>query len=197
MGEQTAKSVTRVLQAVVRGDEQAAAELLPLVYEELRKLARSWMAKLPPGQTLEATALVHEAYLRVVRTEDPGWEGRRHFFAAAAQAMRETLIEQARRKASVKHGGGRKRVDIRDLAVAIKAPAEDILALDEALTRLEREDARRHQIVMLRFFAGLSVAETAEVLGVSVPTVERSWRYARAWLHAELAEADGGGTSDD
>jgi len=197
MGGQATESVTRALRAVVRGDERAAAELLPLVYEELRKLARSWMAKLPPGQTLQATALVHEAYLRVVRSEDPGWEGRRHFFAAAARAMREILIERARKKASPKRGGGRKRVDLGDLAVAIEAPAQDMLALDEALVRLEREDSRRHQIVMLRFFAGLSLAETAEVLGVSVPTVERDWRYARAWLHKELTPADSGGTSDD
>jgi len=146
---------------------------------------------------LQATALVHEAYLRVVRSEDPGWEGRRHFFAAAARAMREILIERARKKASPKRGGGRKRVDLGDLAVAIEAPAQDMLALDEALVRLEREDSRRHQIVMLRFFAGLSLAETAEVLGVSVPTVERDWRYARAWLHKELTPADSGGTSDD
>jgi RNA polymerase sigma factor (TIGR02999 family) len=197
MGGQATELVTRALRAAVRGDERAAAELLPLVYEELRKLARSWMAKLPPGQTLQATALVHEAYLRVVRAGDPGWQGKRHFFAAAAQAMREIIIEQARRKASAKHGGGRKRVDLGNLTVAIDAPAEDMLALDEALKRLEQEDARRHQIVMLRFFAGLSVAETAELLGVSVPTVERRWRYARAWLHKELSQADAGGTSDD
>ena len=191
MGEQATESVTRALRAVVRGDERAAAELLPLVYEELRKLAHSWMAKLPPGQTLPATALVHEAFLRLLRTEDPGWDGKRHFFGTAARAMREILIEQARKKASAKRGGGRKRVDTRDLVIAIETPAEDMLALDEALQRLEREDSRAHQVVMLRFFTGLNIAETAEMLGVSAPTVERSWRYARAWLHTELGSADG------
>ncbi len=193
MGKQATESVTQVLRAVVRGDEQAASELLPLVYEELRKLARSWMAKLPPGQTLAATALVHEAFVRVLRVEDPGWDGRRHFFGAAARAMREILIEQARKKTSVKHGGGRRRVDTRNLVIAIETPAEDMLALDEALQHLEREDSRAHQVVMLRFFAGLNIAETAEMLGMSVPTIERSWRYARAWLHAELGSADDDG----
>ncbi len=197
MDEQATESMTRILRGVVRGDEQAAAELLPLVYEELRKLAHSWMAKLPPGQTLPATALVHEAFMRILRNEDPGWDGRRHFFGAAARAMREILIEQARRKASAKRGGGRRRVDANDLVIAVETPAEDMLALDEALQRLERQDSRAYQVVTLRFFTGLNIAETAEMLGVSTPTVERSWRYARAWLHSELCSTEGEEISHD
>ena len=180
-------SVTQMLQAASRGDAQAAAELLPLVYAELRKLADSWMAKLSPGQTLQPTALVHEAYLRLVRGDDSGWESRRHFFFAATRAMRDILVEQARRKASLKRGGDHKRVEPDNLVVAIEAPADDMLALDEALERLERDDLRKHQIVLLRFFAGLSEAETAEAMNISLRTVEREWRYIRARLHKELA----------
>jgi RNA polymerase sigma factor (TIGR02999 family) len=145
---------------------------------------------------IQATDLVHEAYLRLLRTCDPGWDGKAHFFAAAARAMREILIEQARRKASAKHGGGRKQVAPRELAIAIEVPADDLLDLDEALQRLERDNTRAHQIVMMRFFAGLNTAETAGVLGVSVPTIERSWRYARAWLHSALTEGEGDGIKD-
>jgi RNA polymerase sigma factor (TIGR02999 family) len=193
MGAGVAESVAQALRSVVQGDDRAASELLPLVYEELRLLARAWLGRLPPGQTLQATALVHEAFMRVVRAGDPGWDGRRHFFGAAAQAMREILIEQARHKASVKAGGGRRRVDTGRLVLATEAPSDDLLALDDALNRLEQEDARAHQVVMLRFFTGLSVPEVAEMLGVSVPTTERSWRYARAWLHAQLSLGDGDG----
>ena len=180
--------VTRILQSVVKGDEQAAAELLPVVYAELRRLADSWMAKVPAGQTLQPTALVHEVYVRLVGAQDPGWESRRHFFFAAARAMRDILVEQGRRKATLKRGGGRKRVDVDRLVVAIDAPADDILALDEALKRLQHDDERKHRIVLLRFFAGLTAKDTAEVLELSLRTVEREWRYIRARLHKELSE---------
>jgi len=182
--------VTRVLQAVEEGDPRAADQLLPLVYEELRRLARSMMAKTPPGNTLQPTALVHEAYLRLVGNADPGWNSRGHFFGAAAQAMRRILVEQARRKASEKHGGGRQRVDVEDARIAIELPSEDVLALEEALQKLEREDTRKAEVVMLRHFAGLTREETAKILGISVRTVEREWSFARALLRAEVAAPD-------
>jgi RNA polymerase sigma factor (TIGR02999 family) len=171
-------------------DTRSAAELLPAVYAELRGLAAAMSGKLRPGQTLTPTGLVHEAYLRLVRNQDPGWHGRRHFFGAAAQAMREILIEQARRKASQKHGGGRQRVDLAEGLAWIEPPAEDFLALDEAIQRLQVEDARLAEIVQLRFYTGLTVEETASVVGGSVSTVKRDWRYARAWLARQL---DAGG----
>ncbi len=182
------KTVTQLLQAASRGDVQVAEDLLPLVYTELRKLADSWMAKLPPGQTLQPTALVHEAYVRLVGAEDTGWENRRHFFFAAARAMHDILVEQARRKAGRKHGGDHRRVDSDNLVMAIEAPAQDMLALNEALERLQRDDPRKHDIVLLRFFAGLTAQETAKVMKTSLRTVEREWRYIRARLHAELAD---------
>jgi RNA polymerase sigma factor (TIGR02999 family) len=182
--------VTQILQAVEQGDPKAADQLLPIVYGELRRLAHSMMAKTPPGNTLQPTALVHEAYLRLVGEADPGWNSRGHFFGAAAHAMRRILVEQARRKASEKHGGGRQRVDVEDAQLAIEPPSEDILALDEALHRLEREDPRKAEVVMLRHFAGLTREETAEALGISVRTVEREWSFARALLRAEIAEPD-------
>ena len=191
------KSVTQMLQAVNRGDAQAAADLLPLVYAELRKLADSWMANLAPGQTLQPTALVHEAFLRLVRAEDAGWENRRHFFFAAARAMRDILVEQARRKVSLKRGGDRRRVDVNNLVLAIEASAEDILALNEALDRLAREDSQKHQIVLLRFFAGFTFQETADVLDMPLRTVQRHWRYIRARLHKELAEPEQSTGRDD
>jgi len=179
---------TQILHAVESGDPRAANQLLPIVYEELRRLGRSLMAKTPPGNTLQPTSLVHEAYLRLVGKADPGWNSRGHFFAAAAQAMRQILVEQARRKATVKHGGGRKRLDANGVDLPIQPPAVDLLALDEALERLREYDARKADVVMLRFFAGLTLQETAEVLGVSKPTVDRDWRFARAVLHRELTE---------
>ncbi len=187
MGGAGKKVVTSVLQAARRGDRQAAAELLPLIYDELRDLARSRMAKLPPGQTLQATALVHEAYLRLLGDADPQWDSRGHFFAAAARAMRDILVEQARRKASRKHGGGLPRVEPDDSDLAIPPPTEDVLAVDEALQRLEAEDPRKGQIVNLRYFAGLTAKETAAALGVSKGTIDREWRYIRRWLYVQLA----------
>lgn len=180
--------VTRLLQAAGRGEVQVADELIPLLYGELRKLADSWLGKLPAGQTLQPTALVHEVYLRLVPRGGAGWENRRHFFFTAARAMHDILVEHARRKASLKRGGDRWRVKVDNLIVAFESPAEDLLALSEALERLKAEDSRKHQIVLLRFFAGLNEEEAAEILDVSVRTVQREWRYIRARLHKELAE---------
>jgi len=167
---------------------QPAAELLPVLYEELRRLAAMLTTRLTPGQTLQPTALVHEAYLRLVRDHDPGWEGRRHFFGAAAKAMREILIEQARQKASLKHGGQAQRIELAEGLVWIEPPSGNVLALDDAIQELHTEDERLAEIVRLRYFAGLSVEETARVMGVSVSTLKRDWRYARAWLARRLGE---------
>ena len=168
----------------------AAAELLPTLYAELRHLAGALSARLPPGQTLQPTALVHEAYLKLVRDQDPGWEGRRHFFGAAAQAMREILIDQARRKASVKHGGHGQRIELTEGLALIEPPADDLLALDEAIQRLQGEEPRLGEIVQLRYYAGLSLEETASVVGRSVRTITREWRQARAWLAARLRSGE-------
>jgi RNA polymerase sigma factor (TIGR02999 family) len=158
------------------------------LYAELRRLAAVLTTRLPPGQTLQPTALVHEAYLRLVRDEESGWEGRRHFFGAAAQAMREILIDQARHKASLKHGGQAHRIELAEGLAWIEPPTSDLLALDEALQQLEVEDAHLAEIVRLRYYTGLSVEETAGVVGVSVSTLTREWRYARAWLASRLDE---------
>jgi RNA polymerase sigma factor (TIGR02999 family) len=166
---------------------QPAAELLPEVYAELRRLAASLTAQLRPGQTLQPTALVHEAYLRLVGRQDPGWNGRRHFFGAAARAMREILIEQARRKDSLKRGGAARRVELSEGLVLIEPPAEDLLALDEAIGQLQQEKPLLAEVVQLRYYAGLSVEETAGVVGRSVSTVVREWRFARAWLAGRLS----------
>ncbi|WP_293252588.1 ECF-type sigma factor [Nannocystis sp.] len=182
--------ITRMLHAAAAGDVEAAAALLPRVYKELRALAAARLRRLPPGQTLQATALVHEAYLALVEREDPGWNGRGHFFGAAAQAMREIVIDQARRKAAHKRGGELRRESseaLAELAVDDGLPGEDLLALDAALTRLQAEHPERAQVVLLRHFGGLSEAEIAALLGVSTRTVERAWRFARAYLHAALA----------
>lgn len=173
-----------------RSDEREAAQLLPLLYRELHALARSKMRKLPPGQTLQPTALVHEAFVRLVQDGDPGWDGRGHFFAAAARAMRNILVDQARRKRSVKHGGQSNRLEAHLADLPIKLPAADVLALDEALTRLEQDDPRKAEIVHLRCFAGLTIEETAAVLNISIDTVKRDWRYLKTWLHAELTGED-------
>lgn len=168
---------------------QPAAELMPAVYAELRRLAAALSGRLPPGQTLQPTALVHEAYLRLVGDQDPGWEGRRHFFGAAARAMRNILVEQARRKGAQKHGGGGRRVELTEGLAVIEPPVDDLLAVNEAIQKLEAEKPHLAEIVMLRYFAGLSVDETAGVLGMSASTVAREWRFARAWLTRQLGRA--------
>lgn len=181
--------VTRILLDIEQGDPQAAEHLLPLVYDELRKLAAQKLAQEKPGQTLQATALVHEAYLRLVGTQDPGWNGRNHFLAAAAEAMRRLLIERARRKRAEKRGGELRRVNLDDVdppADPGGAPAADLLALDEALTRFAAEDPVKAELVKLRYFAGLSVEEAAGALGISRATASRHWDYARSWLYSEL-----------
>jgi RNA polymerase sigma factor (TIGR02999 family) len=180
--------VTHLLDAIEAGDPHAAAELLPLVYDALRRLAAQRLAHEKPGQTLQATALVHEAYLRLVGSAaDPHWNSRGHFFAAAAEAMRRILVENARRSARVRHGGGRRRIDLEDCAV-MQPDGDDLLALDEALTKLAAQDPVRAELVKLRFFAGLTMPEAAAALGVSLATAERYWVFARTWLYAQLAE---------
>jgi RNA polymerase sigma factor (TIGR02999 family) len=174
--------VTLILAAIDRGDPRAAEQLLPLVYDELRELASQRLGQEKPGQTLQATALVHEAYLRLVGEQDPGWDGRGHFFAAAAEAMRRILVDNARRKRAAKHGGGHRRRDLDEVEIAAGAPAEDLMALDEALTRLAAEDPAKAELVKLRYFAGLSIEEAALALGISPATAKRRWAYARAWL---------------
>jgi RNA polymerase sigma factor (TIGR02999 family) len=183
-------AVTRVLDALGRGDPRAARELLPLVYEELRRLAARRVAGEAPGQTLQATALVHEAYLRLVGSEPPSWNSQGHFFSAAAEAMRRILIENARRKHAVKHGGYFKRVELDGVDVPEDAPSRDILAVDEALSRLAAEDPAKAELVKLRYFGGLSVEDAGRVLGISRATADRYWAYARVWLYSELSDAD-------
>lgn len=188
--DESTPPLTRTLRAVAEGDRRAAAELLPLVYDELRKLARSRMANLPPGNTLQPTALVHEAFMRLVDKEDPGWDSRGHFFAAAAEAMRQVLVDQARSKKRLKRGGDKKRIEFGEFETPLACPVEDVIALDEAIEKLKRDDPRKAQIVTLRCFAGLNREETASVMDLSVPTVDREWRYIVARLHKELAEVD-------
>lgn len=179
--------VTRILSTIEQGDPSAAEQLLPLVYEELRKLAAQRMAHEVPGQTLQATALVHEAYLRLVDNEKAQhWNSRGHFFGAAAEAMRRILIDNARRKKRPKHGGARQRVELDEACCLHSAPADDLLALDEALARLASQEPAKAELVKLRFFGGLSLDEAAEAIGVSRATAKRYWTYARAWLYAEI-----------
>ena len=178
---------TLLIRQINEGNRQAASELLPLVYDELRRLARARLAREKPGQTLQPTALVHEAYLRLVEGADPGWQGKRHFFAAAAEAMRRILIERARRRAAEKHGGGAERVTLEDVAADEEVAPETLLAIDQALERLEKVDRQMAEVVKLRYFAGLSVEETAESLELSPRTVNRHWTGARAWLLRELS----------
>lgn len=181
--------VTRILSDLADGDAQAAGKLLPLVYEELRKLAAARMAEEAPGNTLDATALVHEAYLRLVGPADVArWDSRGHFFAAAAEAMRRILVEAARRKRREKHGGDRERLELHVVQPAAPEPRDDLVALDAALTRLEAEDPQAARLVELRHFTGLSVAEAAQALGISPRTADRVWAYARAWLLRELTD---------
>ncbi len=180
--------VTRVLSAIEQGDPQAAERLLPLIYDELRKLAARRLAQEKPGQTLQATALVHEAYLRLVGQEAPGWGGRGHFFAAAAEAMRRILVESARRKATAKAGGQRHRVDLAEVEPAIADPRVDLLSLSEALERFEALDKRKADLIKLRFFAGLTQQQAADALGISTSTADNDWAYARSWLRLAMSE---------
>src|SRR5262245_32305679 len=187
--------VTEILNAIESGDANAVGQLLPLVYDELRRLAAGHMANEKPGHTLDATALVHEAWLRLVPAKPPAaFANRGHFFAAAAEAMRRILVEAARRKGRERHGGGRRRVDL-DAgalaagALAAESPGDDLLAIDEALTRLADLDPGRAELVKLRFFAGLTMPEAAAALGISLATAERHWAFARTWLYAELSDA--------
>jgi RNA polymerase sigma factor (TIGR02999 family) len=183
--------ITRILSDLGNGDPHAAAALLPLVYEELRRLAAQKLAQEAPGQTLQGTALVHEAYLRLVGSgADPHWDGRRHFFAAAAEAMRRILVENARRKRRRKHGGGRRRQELDEAQRRISPPKDDILAVDEALQALEQADPPVAALVKLHFFAGLPLGEAARELGISERTAYRDWAYARAWLARFLDRPD-------
>ncbi len=179
--------VTRILSAIEQGDPQAAAQLLPLIYDELRRLAAQKLAQERPGQTLQATALVHEAYLRLVGgMPEQSWENRKHFLAAAAEAMRRILVENARRKNRHKRGGGRDRVDLELLDVPAPQPDDELLALDDALTRLAQVDPTAAELVKLRYFAGLSIPQVAQTLGIAPRSADRLWAYARAWLREDL-----------
>ncbi len=180
--------VTRILNAIEGGDAKASDELLPLVYEELRILAAQKLSHEKPGQTLQATALVHDTYLRLLGDEPQSWDNRGHFFAAAAEAMRRILVDNARRKKCLKFGGNRHRIDLHE-AVLISSDtsqADELIGLDEALDKLAEEDKTKAEVVMLRFFAGLTIGQTAEILGISVATAKRYWTYARAWLIREI-----------
>jgi RNA polymerase sigma factor (TIGR02999 family) len=183
--------VTHILSAIEQGDPHAAEQLLPLVYEELRKLAAQRLAAEKPGQTLQATALVHEAYLRLVDVDKAQqWNGRGHFFAAAAEAMRRILVDQARRKKSHKHGGGQERHPLEDVEIISPQPSIDQLAVNDALEKFERFDKAGADLVKLRYYAGLTLPEAADALGISISTADRQWAYARAWLHTALKETD-------
>lgn len=177
---------TRILEEIDQGHPDAAQELLPLVYAELRHLAAHRLAREQPGQTLQATALVHEAWLRLSGNGNGRWSGRAHFFAAAAEAMRRILIENARRKRALRHGGGQQRMDVDEIQIPAEIKADQLLVLDEALDHLAAQDSAKAQLVKLRFFVGLTNEEAAEVMGLSVPTVKRYWTFARAWLYREI-----------
>ena len=182
--------VTRILKAIERGDARAVDELLPIVYEELRLLAAQRLSREVPGQTLQATALVHEAYLRLVQNESQDWSGRGHFFAAAAEAMRRILIENARRKQRLKRGGDRRRMDLYDEDLAIEPPCDDLIALDEALSKLAEIDKTKAELVKLRYFAGLTLEQVAKLMDISPTTAKRQWAYARAWLYGRIRAGD-------
>jgi len=185
VSEERTQQLTHLLDEAAT-QNRPAEDLLPLVYDELRALAHARMARERPGATLQATVLVHEAYLRVAGDRKRAWNGRAHFFGAAAQAMRRILVEQARRRSRQKRGGGARPIDVDEAELAVEPPSDDVLAVDEAVARLEQQDPRKGEIVNLRYFAGLTNAETAEVLGVSVGTIEREWRFIKAWLQTEL-----------
>ncbi|HXP62197.1 MAG TPA: sigma-70 family RNA polymerase sigma factor [Dongiaceae bacterium] len=178
--------VTQILEAVGAGDARAAEQLLPMVYEELRRLAAARMANEPPGQTLQPTALVHEAWLRLVGANDTLWKSRGHFFGAAAEAMRRILVENARRKRARRHGGDQVKLDFERLEVAAPAEDEELLAVDEALAKFAARDKQKAELVKLRYFVGLTREEAAEALGISVPTADRWWNFSRAWLFDEI-----------
>lgn len=180
--------VTQLLGAISDGDSRAASDLLPLIYDELRKLAQSYMSKETPGRTLQPTALVHEAYMRLIGQEDVRWNSRGHFFGAAAQAMRRILIDQARARGRVKRGGGAGRVELDDRIATDDPPSTDLIALDEVLDELEKYDRRKWQVVMLQYFAGLNFEETAAALGISASTVRNDWTFAKAWLLRRMNE---------
>ncbi len=183
--------VTRILNAIEEGDARAADELLPIVYDELRRLAADRLSRETPGQTLQPTALVHEAYIRLIGAEDCRWDSRGHFFASAAEAMRRILIDQARRKQCLRHGGGRRRLSLDDVALTGEpAEPDNLIALDEALAKLTTEDKAKADLVKLRYFAGLTVSQAAQVLGVSRATADRHWVFARAWLYHEITADD-------
>ncbi len=177
---------TRVIEAIQQGDPRAADQLLPLVYDELRRLAAAKMTQERPGQTLQPTALVHEAWLRLIGKEDAQWNGRAHFFGAAAEAMRRILIENARRKRAERHGGGQARLDIAEIELAAPGKDDELLAVSEALEKFAVRDKQKAELVKLRYFVGLTTEEAAEVLGISVPTADRWWAYSRAWLFEEI-----------
>jgi RNA polymerase sigma factor (TIGR02999 family) len=188
------RDVTQILSAIEHGDPHAAAQLLPLVYDELRRLAAQKLAQERPGQTLQATALVHEAYLRLVDTDKARhWNSRGHFFAAAAEAMRRILVEKARHKRRLRHGGGRKRLDLDRLELSEDGTSPDVLALDAALEKLAAEEPSAADVVKLRYFAGLTIAQAAAALDFSVRTANRHWAYAKAWLYQELSQPDDAG----
>jgi RNA polymerase sigma factor (TIGR02999 family) len=184
--------VTRILSAIDQGDPLAAEELLPLVYDELRQLAATRLNHEKPGQTLQATALVHEAYLRLVGSEESQhWHNRGHFFAAAAEAMRRILLNRARDKKRLKRGGGRKRINLDQIELALETDSEDLIVIDEALEKLERHDQLAAKLVKLRFFAGLTLTQAAKSVGIAQRNAERQWAYARSWLYHELRKDSG------
>jgi RNA polymerase sigma factor (TIGR02999 family) len=179
--------VTRILNSIQSGDSKAAGELLPLVYEELRRLAAYRMAQETPGQTLQPTALVHEAWLRLTGNENIRWDGRAHFFGAAAEAMRRILIDNSRRKHAARHGGGQHRLDIQDIEIPAELKGDDeLLAVNEALDKFAAQNPEKAELVKLRYFVGLTIEEAAELLGISVATAKRQWTYSRAWLFREI-----------
>jgi RNA polymerase sigma factor (TIGR02999 family) len=192
-----ATAITRLLESAGKGDPRAADELLPLVYQQLRAVAQQRIAQERPDHTLQATALVHEAYMRLVGNNELSWDGRGHFYVAAAEAMRRILIEHARSRGRLKRGGDRRREPINVLDLAAAEDSEQIVALDEAVRRLESQDPRAAQIVHLRFYGGLGVEQTAETLGISPRTVKREWAVARAWLYNCMQQADGDGENGD
>jgi RNA polymerase sigma factor (TIGR02999 family) len=183
--------VTRILNLIENGEPSASEQLLPLIYDELRSYASQKLANEKSGQTLQATALVHEVFLRLVGSENEAkWNGKSHFFGAAAEAMRRILIDRAREKKSQRRGGGRNRENLADIEPAMDVPSDDLLALDEALKRLETLDPRKAQLVKLRYFSGLTIPQAAQVLGISTATADRDWSFARFWMHAEIKKGD-------